>query len=718
MKFTRKQSNQSWTIACLILMQYSMLDLVKSFQIPLTSSFVSKRTQSLITQSPSNSIEVAASTPRSHSRLHTLSFFRLHQTTNGEATDEEILSIPSIDTNAILAQNATDGEILQISNGDTKTTTKVPPPQNGTDIDADAISMSTVGRTVAAQSDGVEKAKADFIVSAPDLSRASESVLAIDPSTIEIIPFSQLSEEGQVLGGAYSGTEFSDGETDSPNPVASAKTKSLFSFVNMFRGSATYIANHRNTIVVFHIPGELLEWEGFSDLMDDISLCWLLGMKPVVIVGCRTQVDDRLMESIDTECDITSLSPDGKQVDCQDEEGTVRYDSVRVTDLDTLRIVKEEAGFVRFEVERQLGRSLYRHGLMDEDSDDGNIVSGNFFSAQPYGVIDGLDFQFTGFPRRVETEKIKQVLNAHDIVLLTSLGVSPSGEIFNVNTEHLASFVAGALKATKVIYFTTNEIAFREKENKKLVQNLRVSDARKVLQYNNVTVNQAKGFTYFEHDARLPLPTKEAFVKLGWCVSSLERGVKRAHIISPINGALLQELYTRDGSGTLISRDIYEGIRVADVGDVTGIFELIEPLVNAGTLVPRPKNVLEKEIESYYVFTRDSLIVACAQIKLFENGFAEIGCLVVKKEYRSQGRGDAMLGYLERLSVQVGCANIFVLSTQTMEWFVERDFAPVNVGDLPPSRQAIYNHVRKSKIYMKRIEDKRELDAAELWWDR
>lgn len=545
------------------------------------------------------------------------------------------------------------------------------------------------------------------------LADASESVLAIDPSTIEIIPFSKLSEEGMVLGGAYSGKDF-----DRNPPLKSVLNyTSSFNFVNMFRGSASYIASHRNTIIVFHIPGDLLIWDGFSDLMDDISLCWLLGMKAVVVIGCSKQVDLRLEKDREN-CEASYLTPEGKNVKCGGE--VIRYNSIRVTDLRTLRIVKEEAGYVRFEVERLLGRSLYRHGLMDEDSKDGNIVSGNFYSAQPFGVIDGLDFKFTGFPRKVETDKIKQVLDSHDVVLMTSLGTSPSGEIFNVNTEHLACFVAGSLKAEKVVFFTTNEIAFREKYKRKMVQNLRVSDARHLLSYNNVTINKSKGFTYFDHGvgACLSVGTKEALVKLGWCVSSLERGVRRAHIISPINGALLQELYTRDGSGTLISRDIYEGIRVANIGDISGIYELIEPLVSAGTLVPRPKNVLEKDISTYYVFTRDNLIVACAQIKLFERGFAEIGCLVVKKEYRSQGRGDAMLGYLERLSVQVGCPNVFVLSTQTMEWFVEREFIQASVDDLPPSRVAAYNHDRKSKIYMKRIKDDRELDASELWWDR
>lgn len=605
-----------------------------------------------------------------------------------------------------------------------------PQPRN------DTIAINTIGTAFSV----------DKEVSSEKSRAASEQILVIDPSTIEVVPFSGLAQEGQVLGGAFSspsydlgsnndldinsfGSESSssitntNGQTelvqensqDILSETKKIKPKPELNFVNMFRGSANYIANHRNTIVVYHIPGDLLEWEGFSDLMDDIALTWLLGMKPVIVVGCRRQIDERLSTG---QCSLTSLSPDGKNVECI-EDGRLRYDSVRITDFETLRVVKEEAGFVRYEVERQLGRALHLHGTIDHNAcTDGNVVSGNFYTAQPYGVIDGVDFKFTGYPRRFEVNKINQVLDSRDVLLLTPLGSSPSGEIFNVNTEHLAASVAGKLKASKVIFFTKSGTAFREKNSKKLVQNFRLSDAKNLLEYNKIILNNYKGFTSIEHEADLRPEVVEAYLKTGWSIAALEKGVKRAHIIAPTNGALLQELYTRDGSGTLISRDIYEGFRNANVNDVAGIYELIQPFVKTGYLVSRPKNVLEKDIDSYYVFTRDNLIVACAQLKMFENGYAEIGCMVVKKEYRSQGRGDAMLSFLERLSLMCGCPNVFVLSTQTMEWFVEHGYTEVEVEKLPPTRKAVYNYERMSKIYMKEISNIRDLDAAELWWNR
>lgn len=313
-------------------------------------------------------------------------------------------------------------------------------------------------------------------------------------------------------------------------------------------------------------------------------------------------------------------------------------------------------------------------------------------------------------------DNIRKLHEQKDICLLSTLGVSPSGEVFNVNSEALAASAAGALGASKVIFFTEQEMELRNKEHDKKIQSLRLSDARNVLNYYGVKIN-TKGYVE-EPGERLDVYAQGMLLKIGWSVEALERGVKRAHIISPRQGALLQELFTRDGSGTLVSGDLYDGIRRADVGDVSGIHDLISPLIEMGTLIDRPKATLENDIDSYYVFTRDDHIVACGQLKIFDQGFAEIGCLVVNPSYRSRGRGDAMLGYLERLSLLNGCSSIFVLSTQTMEWFIERDFEEVNVGCLPESRQRTYNYERNSKIYMKQVESDRDLDASELLWDR
>lgn len=546
---------------------------------------------------------------------------------------------------------------------------------DGPDVTIEQTYANTVELSAAAAAD-----EADIAAS------VSSAILSIDPTTVEIVTVDANLQDA-----------------DSAQLQMPVDAMQRLPFVNMFRGSANYIANHRNTLAIYHIPGGLLDLPVdstvFRDLMNDIALTWLLGMKVVLVVGCRHQIEKRVEQ--------------GQQI---------RQHGLRVTDEETLRIVKEEAGYVRFEVERQLARSLRMQGGGASGSGghgyyDGNVVSGNFYSAQPFGILDGVDYKFTGFVRRVEVEKIKQVHNSRDICLLTTLGVSPSGEVFNVNSESLAAAVAGQMEASKIIYFTEREMELRSNAHGNKIQSLRVLDANNLLQHYGVQV-QKRGFSELldNHSPDVPVESDDMLLKIGWSVQAIQSGVKRAHIISPKHGALLQELYTRDGSGVLVSADLYEGIRQANVHDVSAIHDLIQPLIKLGTLIDRPKSVLEKDIDKYYVYTRDDHIVACGQLKLYKEGFAEIGCLVVSKDYRSRGRGDAMLGYLERLSLLNGCSSIFVLSTQTMEWFVERGFESSSVDRLPPSRP--YNHSRSSKIYMKKIESARDLDASELWWNR
>jgi amino-acid N-acetyltransferase len=425
------------------------------------------------------------------------------------------------------------------------------------------------------------------------------SVLDINPDHVEIVKKN------------YSKTE--DSKTMSP---AISEIFRTANFVEMFRGSANYIASHRNTLVVFHIPGDWIDSDDpniFRNLMNDIALSWLLGLRIVIVVGCRYQIEKRMNDQM---------------------KDRVRHMNMVVTDPDSLRIVKEEAGYVRFEVERQLARSL--QGSRGREG-DGNVVSGNFYSAQPFGVLDGVDFQYSGFVRRFEAEKIKQVHKNRDIVLLTTLGVSPTGEVFNVNSEYLAAYAGGALGASKVVYFLEHDVELRHKIYDNIIPHLRVNDSRNLL--NRYGIQTAKkGFVFMDENGPYEDNQKHMLVKIGWAMHALEAGVKRVHILSPDKGALLQELYTRDGAGTMISGDLYDGIRQSTVADVTPIHDLISPLIELGTLVDRPKASLERDIKQYHVYTRDDLVVATGQIKTFEDGFAEIACLVVNPAYRAKGK--------------------------------------------------------------------------------
>lgn len=242
-----------------------------------------------------------------------------------------------------------------------------------------------------------------------------------------------------------------------------------------------------------------------------------------------------------------------------------------------------------------------------------------------------------------------------------------------------------------------------------------MSEAKQLLSQNGV---KNDGWKIQIPDIITCTNQREFLGKAGWGMTALGNGVKRAHLISPVDGALLQELYTRDGSGTLISRDLYDGIRRAQVEDVNGIYDLITPLVLEGNLVEREREQLEKDINTYYVYTRDDLIVATGQLRRYDDEYAEIGCLVVHPDYQRGGRGDAMLGYLERLCLESGATKVFVLSTLTVQFFIERGFKLVTLNDLPESKREKVDVDRGSKVYMKEISSSQELVENELMWDR
>ena len=341
-----------------------------------------------------------------------------------------------------------------------------------------------------------------------------------------------------------------DYDTDSNNALiqqdGEEEVDAIYPYVDMIRGSAPYIANHRGELAVIHIPGELLAWDELKDFMNDIALCWLLGMKLVIVVGCRRQIDERLEKKFGLD---------------RTERG-----HTRITSKEHLRIIEEEAGFARFEIERFLHRSLRCSQL--SSSTDGNVVSGNFFSATPFGVVDGVDYESSGRPRELNVGRVMDYLKDGEIVLMTSMGFSSNGEGVNVNSECLAAFVAASLCANKLVFCSNNGMVLRNRETKASVQNFRLRDARAILNHFELDVRKNYFLTFNEEsqkDDRLPPGAIEMLVKLGWASRAIQDGVEWAHIIAPTNGALIEELFTaKQGTGTCISDDSFESVHPDD----------------------------------------------------------------------------------------------------------------------------------------------------------
>ena len=404
------------------------------------------------------------------------------------------------------------------------------------------------------------------------------------------------------------------------------------------------------------LGGETLAHENLLNIINDIALLSCLGVRMVLAYGARPQIEQRLHD---------------KNIPKQFYKGR------RITDKPTLECVMDAVGNLRALIESRLSSGFVNSPMQGASI---RVVSGNFVTAKPLGVLDGKDFQHTGGIRKIDSRAIHQLLDSGYIVLMPCLGLSPTGEVFNLEVEELATYTASHLRAEKLILYGSTQGLMDEQSQ--LVSNLSPLSAKQFIDRLDA-----------DKDAELKRLLAAA---VGACAG----GVERAQLISfKEDGGLLLELFTRDGSGTLVSRDRYEEIRTATIEDVTGILALIRPLEKQGVLRRRSRKELEREIELFRVIDLDGTIIGCAALHPFPGEkTAELACLVVHPDYRKDGRGDSLLEAINLQARQQGLEQIFVLTTQTFHWFIERGFEEVSARALPEEKRKQYSAKRQSKI--------------------
>ncbi len=452
--------------------------------------------------------------------------------------------------------------------------------------------------------------------------------------------------------------------------------KNTTDFVGWFRAAAPYIHGFRGKTFVIAFGGELLADAGFVQLAHDVNLLNSLGVRLVLVHGVRPQVEARLQEN-----------------------GTaIRYaNGLRVTDDAALACVKEAAGTVRVEIEALLSLGLANTPMAGADI---RVASGNFVTAKPLGVRDGVDLLHTGEVRKIDVTAIGRRLDQEEIVLLSPIGYSPTGEIFNLTLEDVATQTAIALRADKLIFLMDTEGVPQGDSDflspKGLERSSMPGKGKAIL--NALTVDEARKLL----GKKLP---EDVGYYLPCAVAACEQGVARAHLISRHrDGALLSELFTRDGIGTLITPSPLETLRAATVDDVGGILGLIEPLEREGILVRRSRELLEMEIARFLVLESDGVIAGCiASYPFPEERAAELACLAVAADYRGRGFGERLLAAAEANGKKSGFKRLFVLTTRTEHWFEERGFIDSSLDQLPKKKQALYNYKRKSKFLQKTI---------------
>ncbi len=442
-----------------------------------------------------------------------------------------------------------------------------------------------------------------------------------------------------------------------------------FTFVPWFRSVAPYIHKFRHQTFVVGIAGEAIAAGKLPHLAQDLAMIQSMGVKVVLVHGFRPQVNEQLKA----------------------KGHSAKYShGIRITDEIALDCAQEAAGQLRYEIEAAFSQGLPNTPMADSTV---RVISGNFITARPVGIVDGVDFQNSGVVRKVDTAGISKVLDMGAMLLLSPFGFSPTGEAFNLSMEEVATSVATALQADKLIFLTEVPGILQRPhepagEDNPVDTELSLAAAEALLLEAPAAREPADVGFYLQH-----------------CVTACKGGVERSHIIPySVDGAILLEVYVHDGIGTMIVDEKLESLREATEDDVGGILKLIEPFEKDGTLVKRSRTEIERDASSYTVIEHDGVIFACAALNPYPEGrTGEMAALTVSPDVQGQGDGERVLKRIEQRARAAGLESIFVLTTRTTHWFLKRGFVLVDADWLPEARKRKYNWDRKSQVLVKKL---------------
>ena len=428
---------------------------------------------------------------------------------------------------------------------------------------------------------------------------------------------------------------------DCPPVIEPDPGKFAADYARWFRGSTPYVSTHQGKTFVVWMSGESLAGENCINIIHDLALVSVLGVRLVLVHGARPQL---------------SAALEGAGYDCPLIEGT------RVTPAEAMDEVRHVCAGLRSQIEGLFSQGLPQTPLHNTRI---SVLGGNLVTARPMGTISGVNYQHTGVVRRVNAELIQQLVGPGRIVLLSPLGYSPWGELYNLESEQLAASTAEALKADKLILFTCED---------------RIEDA------------EGKRLSEIE-----PQEVKAGLERLA-CAEDTRRSLSLAadlsqktgiscHLIGrSVDGALLQELFTAEGQGTRVSRSLGSRVRDASIKDLPAILAMTAPLAEQGVLKARDAEVLEKNIQDFLVTEVDGLVAGCCALSLIEGqGMVELSCLAVHANFRDSSAGDALLEAAIARAKRLGACKLLALTTQAQQWFKERGFVPTQVESLAKS---------------------------------
>lgn len=419
------------------------------------------------------------------------------------------------------------------------------------------------------------------------------------------------------------------------------------------RGILQYIPRFRERTFVLSLDGAIVTDENFANLLLDVAVLRSLSIRVVIVHGAAAQI-----QALADEQHLVPSNLDGSGI----------------TDVTTLRLALTAANRLTHEI------------LEGLSANDLRAAATNAVTAHPLGILGGVDHLLTGKIERVDVEFLQTLLAQGIIPVVPPLGFDGDGHTYRVNSDAVAVAIAETLKASKLIYLTTQDgILVRGR----LIRQMLVGDLESVLAMQKADI------------------APEQVSKALHAVAACQAGVPRVHIINGrVDEGLLAEVFSNEGIGTLIYANEYQQIRRAMKKDIRAILTLTKLSMESSELVKRTRATVEKQLGDYYIFEIDRNPVACVALHCFpESGKAEIACLYVSPSHENQGIGKKLIQFLENKAREIGLSEILALSTQAFTYFQSKGgFIEGTPDDLPPGRREKYDASgRNSKVLVKRL---------------
>lgn len=454
--------------------------------------------------------------------------------------------------------------------------------------------------------------------------------------------------------------------------------ENLSESAKQIRDVINYIKIFKDALAVIHIDDQIIDSALLPSLIHDIALIHQAGLKVIVAPGARKQISEIL---------------DGAKIEWKIQNGS------RVAPESAMPLIKTAA----FDV----ANTIMNH-LAGENR---TAVIGNWVKARAKGVLDGTDYGTAGEIDKLKIDVIKQTLDDGFIPIFPCIGWNDLGKPYNISSAELAQQIACGLKAQKLFYIlpdpkiSKNEFSLPDTvhlSDDGNIPAMNLAEAEEMLRMNGVDC----GGTAASPKSAAPKNEHRAQILslLSLAKDACKKGVARVHILNgKVDGILPCEIFSGIGSGTMVYNNGYGDLRAMQSQDIPSVLSLMNPFVQKGILLERTAKQLKADLDNYIVYNVDEGIHACAALKVYQesgaSAQAEICAVAVDPAYGNMGVGPKLINYLLDKARAKGVKSVFVMTTQTADFFEKLGFAPDSIDSIPPERKKLWNPERGSKVY-------------------